>query len=104
MASLRYLLWCDDGNERWTFESDNHADIARRVEAAARYGETTGPAYYRADVVEKLRDALLDVRTWARNLTPEDGIKYGSYWPEYAVREALKLIPPKVSAGDREGE
>jgi hypothetical protein len=44
--------------------------------------------------VARLRGALLAVREWEANLVPADGIRYGSYFPAFAVSEALAAPPP----------
>jgi len=55
-------------------------------------------------LIEKARDALLAVQEWARNLTPADGVVYGSYWPEFAVREALALLPLGAHEAGQRGD
>lgn len=50
-----------------------------------------------------LREALRDVQEWERNLTPEDGVKYGSYFPAFAVNQALAAVSADARGGSGSG-
>ena len=73
------------------------ADYRRRFDA----GQSTTLAYDICGIdipaliarIVVLEGVLRDIRDWEKNLTPADGIKYGSYFPAFAISQVLDDAP-----------
>jgi len=42
--------------------------------------------------LQRARQLLVNIEEWATALTPADGIKYGAYYPQFAINEAIRLL------------